>query len=723
MAQRALVAARLAAAALVAIVPTLATHALLRATGPIGTVALWCGSLAILIALRSGLHGPVRHVIEWGSRLLAVVGGLTLIAAIVIIPLSTYLLWMELVPTGVARGAVSFVFVMLVGFGSALYGGHLGRNPVTASAAYVAWIAFLSIPLFEHQVSVVVLVISALILLATAPQPSRRPAETGRAAIHGLLLLGLTVLLAAGLGASAEPRGSRIVDRFLSPRFRQLVVSVFPEFPIMYDVPGYGYRLPSESVASNPVLSNRAIFRVSPVGSVPIYLRTEVFHVFTGAGWQVSNQVLTNAPQEQQIRANEPGGQLPLRPSPRDAGNQAAVLEQLHVDILTDFYPSLPHTLDTQAVSIPGRDRLLLERPGEAIGYAMREPLMYGEQLTLYRRSRDPSEDQAAPIYLDVAPDTSVEIRNLAASLVAATPSETIVNTLRYLREDFEYTLEPPQPADRSEFLNAFLFDHRRGFCVQFATAFTVISRLQGIPTRYVTGFLVQPPPLDYLMAEIDGLSDFEAAIPTDAIVTGYSAHAWPEVWLPETGWRVVEATPPMQPYGYENSFFSRFESIRDEGRTVQQLQEALRMEAAAGREERSARTLLLLPSVPPWLIVAPVLVIVLLVGLKLRRPGDGVARFQAAVKQLRSRSVRVGYPRPEQAGWTRWAKLAGHDGERVASLILSVFFGGKNPTDRDVRYVRTFTRRRIAPPWDRTAGRDPRGYPGRSRLSVPDSA
>ncbi len=709
----------------IAVAPPLVTHLLLQATGPILVVTLWAAAVALLIAHIPGMASPLRQIAKGVVAALTTLAGLILPAAMVIIPLSAYLLWMELVLSGVARGAVSFIFVMLVGFGSALFGGYVRRRPVTASAAYAAWLAFLSIPLFQRTESLVVLVAALLLLLIAAPSQRRRFADSRRATVHAAVLLAFTAAMAMGLSAATSPRGSRLVDRVLSPRFRRIVVSALPEFPIMYDVPGYGYRLPVEEVSASPVLSNRGIFRVTTERHAPVYLRTEVFHVFTGSSWQVSDAVLSAAPESQQARAREPDNRVSLRPaSARLPDSSEEGIERTQIVVLTDFYPAIPHTLDTHAVSVRDRDRLVFERPGEDIGYALREPLLHHEVITLYRQPVAVPEDTPASIYLDVAPDTATEIRELAERLKGPTPSESILNTLRFLRGEFEYTLEPPRPQDRSDFLTAFLFDHRRGYCVQFATAFTVITRLQGIPTRYVTGFLVQPPQIDDVLAEIDGIGEFDIALTPDVIVTGYSSHAWPEVWLPEHGWRTVEATPPMQPYGYENLFFDRWESIRDEGRTVQQLQQVMQTGSTETQTESGFAVSLpdLPPWIPAWLVALPVIALAAVYGRRLLRPAGDAARFRSAVKKLRARSVRAGYPRPERLGWTRWAHRADNGANRVAQVILAVSFGGRAPSRRDVRLVREFTRRRIASRSRRNGAWAHSSGAGRSRAPEPGS-
>ncbi len=679
------IAGRLLSAVVFAVGPAIAVHTVLDATGPLVAVMVWAALFASAVVLEPEIPRYAR-VVRWAVGVLAATGALVLIADMVIIPFSAYLLWFELVPEGNARGAVSFVYVMLTAYGSALFGATVTRRPLIAVAAYVAWMSFLSVPVLGRSEPLFVLLGASVLVLVAGVVRGRPPRPAVRAASHAVALLALAVLAGAGLGSVTTAQGSRLVDRVLSPRFREIIVSVFPNFPIMYDIPGYGYRLPTEDVGRSPVLSNRAIFRVSGVEMETVYLRTEVFHVFGGSSWNVSSAVEAESEPEVALEADEAGGPVflemvdrPDQPQP----TRETPASRIEVTILGDFYSVIPHTLDTVAVAVSERARLRFRQSGESLGYRLADPLLHGDSVSLYREQRRVDADPPDDRYLSVPERVREDLSSLAAELQGPNDAQTIVNILRFLREGFEYTLEPPQPADRSRFLSAFLEEHRRGYCVHFATAFTMLSRMQGIPTRYVTGFLVQPPMPEDLGA---GFGMFE-----DITVSGYSAHAWAEVWLPEIGWRIVEATPPMQPVGYENMFFDRYAAIRDEGRTVMQLQEILRQEI---REQPDGRGFQFdLPVISLWLMAVPLIGLAGAGLVLLVRRRDPDRRFRATVRSVRTRSVRAGYPPPERVGWTGWAAATNGHAGRVANIVLSVCFGERSPTPRDLRFLRHWRR------------------------------
>ena len=105
----------------------------------------------------------------------------------------------------------------------------------------------------------------------------------------------------------------------------------------------------------------------------------------------------------------------------------------------------------------------------------------------------------------------------------------------KFTNEEFYYTLEPPalgsNPVDR------FLFDTRRGFCEHYASAFAVMMRAVGIPSRVVLG---------YQGGEMNPMGAY-------MIVRQADAHAWTEVWLPGRGWYRIDPTAAVAPERIES--------------------------------------------------------------------------------------------------------------------------------------------------------------------------
>src|SRR5690606_41478284 len=58
---------------------------------------------------------------------------------------------------------------------------------------------------------------------------------------------------------------------------------------------------------------------------------------------------------------------------------------------------------------------------------------------------------------------------------------------MQMIRDSFGYTLPTPLPGRHSA--DEFLFDWQQGFCEHFSSAFVILMRAAGIPSRVVTGY------------------------------------------------------------------------------------------------------------------------------------------------------------------------------------------------------------------------------------------
>lgn len=127
-----------------------------------------------------------------------------------------------------------------------------------------------------------------------------------------------------------------------------------------------------------------------------------------------------------------------------------------------------------------------------------------------------------------------------------------------YVRNSAEYSLKTEKmPEDAGDFAIWFLTQSDTGYCVHYATAATVLLRAAGVPARYVTGY----------SQKVGG----EAGAVTT--ITSDRAHAWVEYWDEESGWTVLDPTPPSwrsetvstEPSGTESTETSGTESAPSE--------------------------------------------------------------------------------------------------------------------------------------------------------------
>jgi transglutaminase-like putative cysteine protease len=125
----------------------------------------------------------------------------------------------------------------------------------------------------------------------------------------------------------------------------------------------------------------------------------------------------------------------------------------------------------------------------------------------------------------------AARVADLAARLgQGSDPGARVGRTLYHLGRECRYSLTAPKPRT-SQPVADFLLETKQGYCEYFASAAALLLRLQGVPTRYVTGFNVRDESWSgghYVVRESD-------------------AHAWIEAWLPGRGWVELDPTPSAQ--------------------------------------------------------------------------------------------------------------------------------------------------------------------------------
>ncbi len=132
--------------------------------------------------------------------------------------------------------------------------------------------------------------------------------------------------------------------------------------------------------------------------------------------------------------------------------------------------------------------------------------------------------------YLQLPPTLPPRVAALARRITegAATPYDAVAAVNRYLWREYRYDLTIGPQRRPGDAVDYFLFEERRGYCEQFASAMAVLLRAAGIPARLVTGYTpgtVHP---------LTGLLE----------VRNSDAHAWVEVFFPGVGWVEFEPTP-----------------------------------------------------------------------------------------------------------------------------------------------------------------------------------
>ncbi len=141
-------------------------------------------------------------------------------------------------------------------------------------------------------------------------------------------------------------------------------------------------------------------------------------------------------------------------------------------------------------------------------------------------------------ILVDVPADvTLAAVRNSTSADVYIQRDLLVRNVIDYIIDEMgcTYTIEPNLTnVDATlDGVENFLQNTKEGYCVQFASAVTLILRELGIPARYVEG---------YIGSDLQKISreDFVYG----AYIRDYQAHAWVEVYYDGVGWIQYETTP-----------------------------------------------------------------------------------------------------------------------------------------------------------------------------------
>jgi transglutaminase-like putative cysteine protease len=191
----------------------------------------------------------------------------------------------------------------------------------------------------------------------------------------------------------------------------------------------------------------------------------------------------------------------------------------------------------------------------------------------------------------------------------AGSDTEIVRRALDYFhQQNFRYTLNPPLLT--RDTVDEFLFDTREGFCEHYASAFTVMMRMAGIPARVVTGYQ----------------GGFFNSIGSYVLVRQSDAHAWSEVWIRGSGWTRIDPTAAVAPERVEQGavesldqrrYMFDFQWLRNVRNTFDLFQRGWNNWVVAFSADRQSRLFSVFgwDMLGPAKLVAAMIVIILVVG------------------------------------------------------------------------------------------------------------
>jgi transglutaminase-like putative cysteine protease len=258
--------------------------------------------------------------------------------------------------------------------------------------------------------------------------------------------------------------------------------------------------------------------------------RALVFDTYTGTGWTTSDQRL------HEIDGNIPPIGLVHRQ------DEFLSYRERDIRVTQTFYIDVEQPNVIFAVPLADRiyittGKLYLDRygamrlpgtlkPGTIYSVVSRAFVPSAARL---RAANGPAPGNIRQRYLTL-PEMPERVAALARGLVAGhdTTYDKVLAINRHLWTAYRYDLSIPPQRTNGDAVDYFLFEERRGYCEQFASAMAVLLRAVGIPARLVTGYT--PGTLH----PVTGLLE----------VRNSNAHAWVEVFFPGVGWVEFEPTP-----------------------------------------------------------------------------------------------------------------------------------------------------------------------------------
>lgn len=317
----------------------------------------------------------------------------------------------------------------------------------------------------------------------------------------------------------------------------------------IFDLSRTGYQGQGPRLGGPVRISDKKVMTV--YGQGPFYLRGNVRHSYTGQSWE-------NAHQPDQLYLS--GQKIDIIPNKERKfyDYKTVTIRNHYFSSSSLFSPYSPETvyLDGNYEIYLNSDFQLFFPAGRYTGEKYRiktlEPRPYAQLLELGRDARK-ADLKKLDQYLQLPRSKiSSRVKELSKEIVKESRSdyEKALAIEDYLRNNFKYETDVEMPPRNREFVDYFLFDGQEGYCSYYATAMAVMLRLEGIPTRYVEGYVAR-----------------ELIDKDTYLVRQRNGHAWVEAFIEPVGWMAFEPTPAYRPpaRSLEGSLIIEREE-RDEG-------------------------------------------------------------------------------------------------------------------------------------------------------------
>jgi Transglutaminase-like superfamily/TgpA N-terminal domain/Domain of unknown function (DUF4129) len=458
-------------------------------------------------------------------------------------------------------------YLLVLGFivwGTAQFAGYaaLGHRRPLGAVFVTGLVLLTNMAITQNdQLSLLVLFsLAALFLLVRLHADEERQSWIHRrigdpAAVTGLYLRGgsafVSIAVVGALALTTMAASAPLASTFTG--LDEQLVDLGQQFERFLPVGGPGTRISGVSFGPNALITGQWVddpteaveIDVPPGDTTPYYWRAYTYDKFSQNAWTISEDVRVSR------QAN-----LPLLDGTGDAiqasdERHALTFTVKNVDFIgaTVFAPDAPATLSVDSkLSVIGPNRYFggLESDGwkqytaTALVPTLTKDGSSGFTANELRVAGTAYPDAVKQLYLTAPPEGTIGPESLAllaeikAAAAGPDPYDQAVAAVSVLRNTKEFHYETNvknlmEGQCKSLSIVECFATYKTGYCQYYATTMALLLRQEGIPTRFVQGWL-------------PGTRDVQTGIEP---ILRSNSHAWVEVYFPGYGWVTFDPTAP----------------------------------------------------------------------------------------------------------------------------------------------------------------------------------
>lgn len=264
-------------------------------------------------------------------------------------------------------------------------------------------------------------------------------------------------------------------------------------------------------------LSETPIFEIQGT-TYTSYIRGLVGARYENRAWSIDSNTQVTAYSGAYIESN-----IPTYSGKTQSSVTITPLQTFHANIPTLVYTNmLKFIVPTTSWYYPGTQIFTID--GSIDNSYDLESTHYTFSESLLKETQTAS---TSPDYLQVPSNLKSTLDQILGQVdfsAASTAYDRIVAIQSYLQSNYIYDLDFTNAPSDVDPIQWFLLSEKRGVCANFNSAFTLLLRENGIPTRVVGGYLIN-------------------SVADSQVVRGKQAHEWAEVYFEGLGWVEFDAT------------------------------------------------------------------------------------------------------------------------------------------------------------------------------------